>query len=124
MDQHALRPVHQVLSRLPIHIHQCHSTANNSARVKLWIHPGVRDGDVDKTAVGIMKSGAGVAMLAGVATASPILTVIATLLTLLPITTGMRSRTATQVHNIRCPVYALQHSIFFFNLSLSTYYPR
>lgn len=37
------------------------------------IYIGVRDGNVEKTTVGVIKSGAGAAMLAGVATANPIL---------------------------------------------------
>jgi ppGpp synthetase/RelA/SpoT-type nucleotidyltranferase len=37
------------------------------------VYTGIRDGDVEKTAVGTVKAGAGTAMIAGVATANPIL---------------------------------------------------
>ncbi len=37
------------------------------------LYTGIRDGDVEKTAVGTVKAGAGTAMIAGVATANPIL---------------------------------------------------
>ena len=37
------------------------------------VYLGVRDGNVEKTAVGTVKAGAGAAMIAGVATANPIL---------------------------------------------------